>query len=149
MPGAPKVRIVQYRDSGLRQSSKAQLNCICDHATKYRIAKDGIERPVPGKMLPLKPVGIFVRRKKITSDTGSHIWYWAHHQLAQTYYQDHTLLLLDQFNTIDWKSVHITLLNLSRLFQLWASKHLLGIAGTMKFLPNQDRQSPLCPSCNE
>jgi hypothetical protein len=32
---------------------------------------------------------------------------------------------------------------------LWASKHVLGIAGMMKFLANQDNRSPLCPSCLE
>ena len=39
--------------------------------------------------------------------------------------------------------------DLSRLFQLWASKQVLVIAGTMKFLSHQDGLSPLCPSCNE
>ncbi len=33
-------------------SRKAQLNCICNHAVKYRIAKDGIEKPPPGKISP-------------------------------------------------------------------------------------------------
>jgi hypothetical protein len=85
----------------------------------------------------------------MTSDTGSHIQYWAHYQLAQNYYQEHKLLLHDQFNAIDWKSVHNTLHSLPRLFQLWALKHVLGIAGTMNFLSHQDGRSPLCPSCNE
>jgi hypothetical protein len=54
-------------------SRKAQLNCICDHPAKYRIAKDGIEKLEPGKMFPLEPVGIFVQGEKMTSNTGSHI----------------------------------------------------------------------------
>ena len=61
-------------------SRKAKLNCICNHAAKHRIAKDGIEKPEPGKMVPLEPVGIFVPGENMTSNTGSHIWYWAHHQ---------------------------------------------------------------------
>jgi hypothetical protein len=128
---------------------KAQLNCICDHAAKYRIAKDKIGKSEQGKMFPLEPVGVFVRGEKMTSDMGSHIWYSAHCQLARTYYRDHKTLSFDQFNAVDWKSIHTTLHNLPRLFQLWASKHILGIAGMMKFLSRQDKQSPLCPSCNE
>ncbi len=34
-----------------------------------------------------------------------------------------------------------------RLFQVWAAKHVLGIAGTMKFLAHQDGCNPTCPSC--
>ncbi len=67
----------------------------------------------------------------------------------RTYYQEHNLLSHEQFDAIDWKSVHNTLHNLPRLFQLWASKHVLDIAGTMKFLSHQDGRSPLCPSCHE
>jgi hypothetical protein len=37
--------------------------------------------------------------------------------------------------------------NLPQLFQLWATKQVLGITGTMKFLAHQDDRSPLCPSC--
>jgi hypothetical protein len=33
------------------------------------------------------------------------------------------------------------------LFQVWASKHVLGIAGTMKFFAHQDGQESTCPSC--
>jgi hypothetical protein len=126
---------------------KAQLNCICDHAAKFRIATDGQDRPAPGELFPLKTVGVYVRGEKMTSDTGESIQYWAHHQLARTYYQEQNILSHEQFDAIDWRSVHNTLHNLPRLFQLWASKHVLRIAGTMKYLSHQDGRSPLCPSC--
>ncbi len=35
-----------------------------------------------------------------------------------------------------------------RLFQVWAAKHVMGIAGTMKFLAHQDGRDPICPSCH-
>jgi hypothetical protein len=115
-------------------SRKALLNCICDHAAKHRIANDGTVKPEPVKMFPLKPVGVFIQGEKMTSDTGGYIQYWAHHQISRTYYQDKNLLSQEQFDAINWKSVHNTLHNLPRLFQLWASKQVLGIVGTMKFL---------------
>jgi hypothetical protein len=130
-------------------SRKAQLNCICNHAAKFRIAKDGTKKSEPGKMFPLESVGVFVQGEKMTSNMGGHIQYRADHQLAWTYYQEHNLLSHEQFNAINWKSVHNMLHNLPRLFQLWASKNVFGIAGTMKFLSHQDGRSPLCPSCHK
>jgi hypothetical protein len=82
-------------------SRKAQLNCICNHAAKFHIAMDGTERPESEKMFPLEPVGVFVQGEKMTSDTGGHIRYWAHHQLAWAYYHEHNLLSHKQFNAID------------------------------------------------
>jgi hypothetical protein len=40
-----------------------------------------------------------------------------------------------------------TLLSLTRLFQLWAAKHVNRISGTMSFLSHQDGQCNLCLSC--
>ncbi len=128
-------------------SRKAQLNCICDHAAKVRISTDGMETATPGQMFPLEPVGIFMGNQKMTSDTSNHIQFWAHRRLAHIYFHDHKILSTAQFNQVDWKSVHSTLHGLPRLFQLWASKHVLGVAGTMKFLSHQDDRSQLCPSC--
>jgi hypothetical protein len=54
-------------------SWKAQLNCIWDHTAKQRIATDGTEGAIPGWMFPLKPIGLFVRGKKMTSETGGWI----------------------------------------------------------------------------
>jgi hypothetical protein len=52
---------------------KAQLNCICDHAAKFRITADRQERPPTGKMFPLEPVGVYVRGEKMTSEMGGSI----------------------------------------------------------------------------
>ncbi len=128
---------------------KAQLNCICDHAAKFRIAADGQEHSAPGEMFPLEPVGVYAQGEKMTSETGGIIRYWAHYQLARNHYQEHGILSHEQFDAIDWRPIHTTLHDLPRLFQLWASKHILGIAGTMKFLSHQDGRSPLCPSCHK
>ncbi len=85
----------------------------------------------------------------MTSETGEHIHFWARLQLERKYFSDHKLLSFKQFDLVDWISIHCALHGLPRLFQLWASKHVLGIAGTMKFLAYQDKRSPLCPSCLE
>ncbi len=79
----------------------------------------GIEKSMPGKMFPLEPVGLIVRGKKMTSETGSHIQYWAHHHLACNYYCDCKLLSFHQFDAVEWRSsIHHALHDLPRLFQL-------------------------------
>jgi hypothetical protein len=98
-------------------------------------------------MFPLEPIGVFVDGNKMTSETGGQIRFWAHCQLARDYFRNQNKLSHVQFNAINWPSVHHTLHDQSQLFQLWASKHVLGTTGTMKFLAHQDNRSPLCPSC--
>jgi hypothetical protein len=136
------------KDSFSKLSRKAQLNCICNHAAKVRISSDRMEATASCKMFPLEPVGIFVGGQKMTLETGNHIHFWAHCCLARDYHQNHKILSTEQFDQVDWKSVHNTLHGLPRLFQLWASKHMLGIAGRMKYLLHQDNRSPICPSCH-
>jgi hypothetical protein len=131
-------------------SRKAQLNCICDHAAKQQIvASDGMDGIAQGGLFPLEPVGLFVETKKMTSDTGEDIRFWAHRQLAKNFYCNRKILTITQFECINWVSVHRTLHNLPWLFQIWAAKQVLGVTGTMKFLAHQDGRSPLCPSCQE
>jgi hypothetical protein len=100
-------------------------------------------------MFPLKPIGLFVHGEQMTSKKGGRIQFWAQHQLARTFYHDRKILSHDQFDSVDWISVHHTLHDLPRLFQVWASKHVFGIAVTMKFLAHQDNRSPICPSCQD
>ncbi len=89
------------KDLFRKLSRKAQLNCICDHAAKVRIAADGIEVATPCRMFPLETIGLFVGGQKMTLETGDHIQFWAHHCLAWEYYQDHKILSPDQFDQVD------------------------------------------------
>ena len=65
---------------------KAQLNCICNHAAKQQIAIDGIESLKNNHMFSLEPIGMFIEGEKMTSDMGEHLRFWAHCQLAWSYY---------------------------------------------------------------
>jgi hypothetical protein len=128
-------------------SRKAQLNCICDHTAKQRIAIDGTRGSTAGCMFPLEPIGMFVQGGKLTSDTGDTLRFWAHRQLARKYYHSKGIISHDQFDETDWWSLQRTLASLPRLFQLWAAKHVNRIAGTMSFLSHQDGRCDRCPSC--
>ncbi len=100
-------------------------------------------------MFPLKPIGLFIKGEKLTSETGDQLRFWAHLQLAREFYADQGILTNNQFDEIDWRSVHHTLHNLPWLFQVWAAKQVLNIAGMMKFLSYQDGQCKLCSSCQQ
>jgi hypothetical protein len=128
-------------------SRKAQLNCICDHTAKQRIAIDGTRGNTDGRMFPLEPIGMFVQRGKLTSDTGDTLRFWAHRQLARTFYHSKGIISHDQFDETDWWSLQRTLTTMPQLFQLWAAKHVNRIAGTMSFLSHQDGRCDRCPSC--
>ena len=90
---------------------------------------------------------MFVQGGKLTSDTGDTLRFWAHRQLARTYYHSKGIISHDQFDATDWWSLQSTLTSLPRLFQLWAAKHVNRIAGTMSFLSHQDGRCDRCPSC--
>ena len=92
---------------------------------------------------------MYVEGEKITSDTAAHVRFAASKHLAKEFLVKKKILSKRAFNEVDWKSVHGTLHGVPKMFQLWASKQVLDIAGTMKFLSYQDKRSPLCPSCRK
>ncbi len=146
------LHIIAHQDDNAsfkKLSRKSQLNCICNHAAKQRLVSNDIDDIAQGGLFLLELVGNFVGTKKMTSDTGKDIRFWTHRQLAKNFYCNCKILTTTQIECINWESIHHTLHNLPRLFQIWAAKHVLGVTGTMKFLAHQDRRSSLCPSCQE
>ena len=125
----------------------AQLNCICNHTAQQRIEDDGSGHRQPGSLFPLEPIGMFVQGEKLTSNTDNLLGFWAHWQLAREHYSSRNFTSDEQFDEIDWWPLRKTLMTTPRLFQLWASKNVNGIADTMSFLSHQDGQSKLCLSC--
>ncbi len=117
-------------------SQKLQLNCICNHLAKQHISNLVQQQQRNNSLFPLEPIGVFIKGAKLSSDTG---------QLIQ--FQQKKIVSGNGFNKVGWDSVHSTLHSVLRLFQVWASKHVLGIAGTMKFLSHQDDRKSVCPSC--
>ncbi len=129
-------------------SRKSQLNCICDHLAKKRLSEEAIKQKGGSQLFPLEPIRIFIGAAKLSSETGPLLQIHAHRQLARSLFHQRQILLCDEFKEVNWDAVHRTLHLVPRLFQVWAAKHVMGIAGTMKFLAHQDGRNPICPSCH-
>ena len=120
-PGQPHL-LQEFRQDGTTQLHLRSRREIQD--SYGRTTSEGTR-----DIVPPRNSGSIRSRGEDESDTGGSIQYWVHHQLARNYYQEQNILSHDQFNAIDWRSVHSTLHELPRLFQLWASKHVLGHSG--------------------
>jgi hypothetical protein len=57
-------------------------------------------------MFLLEPIGMFVKEEKMNSDTRAQLWFWAHHQLAQLFYNNQGIISHKQFDEINWPSAH-------------------------------------------
>jgi hypothetical protein len=119
-------------------SRKSQLNCICNHLAKQRLSEEAIKRKGGSQLFPLEPIRIFIGSAKLSSETGPLLQFPAHQQLARSLFHQRQILSHDKFEEVDWEAVHRTLHSVPRLFQVWVAKHVMGIAGTMKFLAHQD-----------
>jgi hypothetical protein len=95
---------------------------------------------------PLKPICVFAGQTKITADTACHLRFWAHRYIAKAAFYSLGILMAQEFDYVDWEMVYDTLRTVPRLFQVWACKQVMGIAGTMEW----DRSTVrYCPSCTE
>jgi hypothetical protein len=130
-----------------RLSRSLQLNCMCNNLAKLCLGDGKTALRGSRLLFPLEPIGISVGGEKLSSETGQLLRFHAHRQLARMFFHQKGILAQDTFNEVDWEAVHWALHAVPWLFQVWASKHVLEIAGTMKFLAHQDGHNPLCPSC--
>jgi hypothetical protein len=95
----------------------------------------------------LFPLEELVGGAKLSLDAGQQICFHAHRQLTRMLFLQKKILTGKGFDKVGWGHVHGALPSVLRLFQVWASKHVIGIASTMKFLSHQDSHKSRCPSC--
>ncbi len=128
-------------------SQPAQLNCAADFGAKQALLDlDAFSLPRQ-QSFPLETISVFVSREKMTSDTGPHLRFHAHRQLAREEFAAAGILQPDHFDKVNWETVHYTLSMVPRMFQVWACKQVWGIAGTDYETAHWSEVSPLCPSC--
>ena len=86
----------------------------------------------------------------MTAGADDNLRFWCHHELARRVLAEEKVGVLqpDEFNEVAWRPIYQALHDVPRLFQLWACKQVLGIAGTNEmqahYTPNHEKT---CPSC--
>ena len=109
------------------------LNCAMDSLAKRAIWElQTMELPVQ-QAFPLKQICVFAGQMKLTADTDTYLPFWAHRQLAKVTFHSLGILFAQEFDYVDWEMVHDTLRKVPQLFQVWACKQVMGIAGTMEW----------------
>ena len=133
----------------------SQLNCCMDtNAKKVIWEMEGEELPTQD-IFPLEPIAVMVGKEKLTSGRDDYLRYWCHLKLAKEVMADPKVNVLDpeEFDEVHWWSVYNGLDSVPRLFQLWACKQVMGVAGTnvnqAKYTPNHDKKCPSCGVVNE
>ena len=124
------VKAHQHEDMSYQYFSRpSQLTCIMDdHAKKVIWGLEGLHLPAQDIFL-LKPVAIFVGDEKVTSNTGGSLRLWVHQQLAKELFFKLGIMTPLGFKEVAWRLVYDTLHEVPRLFQLWACKQVMNIAG--------------------
>jgi hypothetical protein len=95
---------------------------------------------------PLEPVSIFIGNIKVTTDSMDCLKFWAHKHLAKEKFHSMGILHTQAFELVDWEIVYHTLWGVPKLFQLWACKQVMGIAGTKEWDKSTIHKCP-CPCC--
>jgi hypothetical protein len=147
------LHVAAHQDDHTRwedMSRAAQLNSACDAGAKAILRSQDVTNLPPQKGFPLELICMFVKGKKMTSDTGAHIRYAAGRQVARSFFHQSSRMFTDAFDEVDWPQVHRTLHEeVPRLFQVWACKQVMNIAATNKNLRrrHRDGQCDKCPCC--
>ena len=96
----------------------------------------------------MEPILIFAGKEKVTSDSGCLVRFWAHRQLARSFFAEKKILDTEAFDLVDWKAYYAAMHAVPHLFQLWACKQTMGIAATnLAQARFTEGLSKLCPSC--
>ena len=75
---------------------------------------------------------------------GPQVQYLAHQKCTQQKFHQMHILDAHVFDLVDWEMIHKTLQDVPKLFQQWACKQMMGIAGTMEW---DNMEHKKCPSC--
>ena len=130
-----------------------QMNCLMYGKSKQEIWNIDPDNLPHQEALPLESLWVFLGKEKMSSDTGARIRFWVHKQRAEEVFRNQKILLPDQFKEVDWEMVYSALHELPRMFQIWACKQVMGVAGTnlyqSKYRPNHDPKYPSCTQCVE
>jgi hypothetical protein len=133
----------------------SQLNCCMDIEAKNVIwGLVGEELP-PQEIFPLEPVAVFVGKEKMTSGSEDELRFHCSRVIAKEVFAAKKVGVLqgEEFEEVHWKSVYFALREVPRMFQIWACKQVMSVAGTnemqARYTPGHDKHCPSCSVCVE
>ena len=136
----------EYRDL----PRPAQLNCCMDWDVKQELW-DLVGQAVPQQQaLPLESVVVMIGKDKVTSGSEDRINFWCNKIVARRALSDPKVHWIDEehFNEIYWPACYQALVEVPKMFQIFASKQTFGIAGynvdQAYYTPGHNK---MCPSC--
>lgn len=134
-------------------SREQQLNVMCDELAK-RAAEDAINtngkrhHPSEPTLLPHEHIAVYVNNYKQTTDPAESIRYSRSKQLARIFLTTEIGWSTQQFDLVDWDSLHKCLRSKPDGFKTWLAKQHSNFCATrlqMKRWYGADESS--CPSC--
>jgi len=130
-------------------SRPAQLNVNMDYYAKQALWTLPLDPTPRCQALPLEPVIVTAASEKITADMGHRVRFLTHRTLARRSFDQLKILDTAAFDRVDWEMIYETLREVPRLFQQWACKQVMGIAGTMEWDKTVVRKCPSCLECQD
>lgn len=128
---------------------EAQLNSCMNLEAKSELGSlVGQEVPAP-QPLPWESIVVRIGKDKMTAGLEESIVYWCNKAFAWRTLSDSKVKWLDeeQFDEVYWPACYSALTGTKRIFQIFACKQTMGIAGCNKnqyYTPGHDKK---CPSC--
>ena len=145
------VEAHQDEKKGYRELSReAQLNSCMDLDAKRELWDQVGQEPAAQQPLPLEAVVVKIGRDKMTAGSEESIVFWCNKALARRTLSDPKVKWIneEQFDEIYWPACYSALSATKRMFQIFACKQTMGIAGCNNnlayYTPGHDRR---CPSC--
>lgn len=133
----------------------SQLNCCMDVEAKRVIWGHSDADRAHQEIFPLEPVAVFAGQDKVTSGSDRLLRFWCERTVAKEILAQNKVRVLssDEFEEVHWPSVYQANHKVPRLFQIWACKQVLSIAGTnamlARYTPDREKYCPSCKRCTE
>jgi hypothetical protein len=126
-----------------------QLNVFCDHLAKSARWKSiFVERDTRSQTLPKEKAALFLHRTKQTSDISESVRFFLARTQAREFYINELKWTSEQFEEVDWDSLHLTLKKKKNMYSLWLAKQASTFCGSRlqvsRMTPGADDR---CPNC--
>ena len=109
---------------------------MCDGMAKGVVWGLAGEKMPKQRMFPLEAVAVYVGEDKLSSDMSKYVRFHVHRHIAKEVFAKLRILDESQFEEVEWRLVWGALKEAPRMFQIWASKQVMNIAGVNKTWQN-------------